>query len=199
MAARGVARLRIFSKILRWVGILVGVLLLIVVGIIAKVNPPPLRFRDVDNAALSVPPPPKLDGLQHSIENGLSCKHKLESYTSSVYGRPKITFFDWLKNTTEPDVHMYALKPSDAWSFKVDRPTNMICYQQPGNVAAGISDPYCGAKIVHENANRLVAIEDRDFDIVRVIYFDKKKYTLMMTELDESNNTGASIQYFECY
>jgi hypothetical protein len=42
-------------------------------------------------------------------------------------------------------------------------------------------------------------IEDREFDIVRAIYFDKKKYTLMMTELDESNNTGASIQYFECY
>ena len=65
----------------------------------------------------------------------------------------------------------------------------MVCYQQPGHARAGLTDAYCGPKIIHENANQLVAIEDRAFDIVRAIYFDKRKYTLMMTELDELNNT----------
>jgi hypothetical protein len=193
----------ILSKILRWLGIPLGVLVLLIVGIVIKVDPPPLRLRDEERAVLSVSPPPKLDGLQHSIENGVSCKHKLQSYTSSVYGRPQITFFDWLRHSkgepAEPDVHLLAGKPDETWAIKVDRSANMVCYQQPGQVRAGLTDAYCGPKIVHENANQLVAIEDRAFDIVRAIYFDKKKYTLMMTELDESNNTGASIQYFECY
>jgi hypothetical protein len=199
----GSGGLSTFSKILRALGILLGVLLLLIVGIIIKVDPPPLRLRDADKALLSVEPPPKLDGLQHSIENGLTCKHKLQSYTSSVYGRPQITFFDWLRHSkgepAEPDVHLLAGKPDETWAIKVDRSTNMVCYQQPGHARAGLTDAYCGPKIIHENANQLVAIEDRAFDIVRAIYFDKRKYTLMMTELDESNNTGASIQYFECY
>jgi hypothetical protein len=198
-----VSGVRIASKIVRWVGIPIGVLALIVVGIVMKVDPPPLRLRDVEKAALSVSPAPKLDGLQHTIENGLTCKHKLQSYTSSVYGRPQITFFDWLRHSrgepAEPDVHLLAGKPDETWTVKVDRAAGAICYQQPGYARAGLTEAYCGPKIVHENANQLIAIEDRAFDIVRAIYFDKKKYTLMMTELDESNNTGASIQYFECY
>jgi hypothetical protein len=199
----GLGRVSILLKILRWLGILVGVLLLVVVGIVMKVDPPPLRLRDEEKAVLSIPPPSKLDGLQHPIENGLSCKHKLQSYTSSVYGRPQITFFDWLKHSKgeppEPDVHLFASKPNETWAIKVDRSTNTVCYQQPAHGTAGLTDPYCGPKIIHENANRLVAIEDRDFDVVRAIFFDKKKYTLMMTELDESNNNGAAIEYFECY
>ncbi len=199
----GLGRVSTLSKILRWLGILVGVLLLVVVGIVMKVDPPPLRLRDEEKAVLSIPPPPKPDGLQHSIENGLSCKHKLQSYTSSVYGRPQITFFDWLRHSkgepAEPDVHLLATKPNETWAIKVDRSTNTVCYQQPAHLTGGLTDAYCGPKIIHENANRLVAIEDRDFDVVRAIFFDKKKYTLMMTELDESNNNGAAIEYFECY
>jgi hypothetical protein len=129
----------VFLKILRWLGIPIGVLVLIVVGIIMKVDPPPLRLRDEDEAVLSVSPPPKLDGLQHSIENGLSCKHKLQSYTSSVYGRPQINFFDWLRHSkgvpAEPDVHLLASKPDDTWTIKVDRST--------------LTDASCGPKIAH--------------------------------------------------
>ena len=121
----GSGGLSTFSKILCAFGILLGVLLLLIVGIIIKVDPPPLRLRDADKAVLSV----------------------------------------------------------ETWAIKVDRSANMVCYQQPGQVRAGLADAYCGPKIVHENANQLVAIEDRAFDIVRAIYFDKKKYTLMMTEL----------------
>jgi hypothetical protein len=147
---------------------------LIVVGIIVKVDPPPLRLQDAEKAALSVSPAPKLDGLQHRIENGLSCKHKLQSYTSSVYGRPQITFFDWLRRSkgepAELDVHLLAGKPDETWTIKVDRSTNMVCYQQPADVRAGLTDTYCGPKIVHENANQnanqLVAIEDRHLDAV---------------------------------
>ena len=54
---------------------------------------------------------------------------------------------------------------------------------------------------ISQRSERLVAFMNQRVVDQRVIaiYFDKKKYTLMMTELDESNNTGAAIQYFECY
>jgi hypothetical protein len=127
---------------------------------------------------LSVPPAPKLDGLQHPIETGLACKHKLESYSSSAFGRPVITVFDWLKRqngrAAERDVHLVGSKETDSWAIKVDRPTNTVCYLKPNYVQAGMADPYCGPKIIHEDANRLVALEDRDYTVVRAIFLIKK-------------------------
>ena len=32
---------------------------------------------------------------------------------------------------------------------------------------AGMADAYCGPKIIHEDANRIVAFEDRDFFVVK--------------------------------
>jgi hypothetical protein len=95
-------------------------------------------------------------------------------------------------------VHLFGSKKNDTWAIKIDRSTNTVCYQRPNYVEAGMTDAYCGPKIIHENANRLVALEDRDFEVIRAIYFDKKTYTLMMTELGEMHD-GASIEYFECY
>jgi hypothetical protein len=196
--------LKILAKTLRVLGAIVAALIVVAIGLIMFFDPPPLRLRDDDKVVVSVPPARKLDGLQHRLEEGVACKLKLESYSSSMFGRPMITFFDWLKHSQaghapEPDVHVYGSKPDDTWAIKVDRSTNTVCYHRPSDVKAGIPDAYCGPKIIHENANRLVAIEDRDFEVVRAIYFDKKTYTLMMTELGEVFAGSASMEYFECY
>ena len=55
-------------------------------------------------------------------------------------------------------MHLLSGKPDETWAIKVDRSTNMVCYQQPGHVRAGLTDAYCGPKIIHENAIQLVAI-----------------------------------------
>jgi hypothetical protein len=150
-------------KLLRALGIVVAVLVLGIVCLILIADPPPLRLRDNEKVMLSVLPPPKLDGLQHPIETGLACKRKIESYTSANYGRPQITIFDWLRHQrgepSEQDVHLYGSKPNDTWAIKLDRATKMFCYLQPSLVEAGVTDPYCGPKIIHEDANRIVAVE----------------------------------------
>jgi len=155
----------------------------VAIGLILFFDPPPLRLREDDKFVLSVSPARKLDGQQHALESGLACKHKFESYSSSAFGRPVITLFDWLKRqdgkAAEQDVHLSGSKRNDTWALKVDRSTNTLCYQQPSSVEVGLPDAYCGPKIIHENANRLVALEDRDFEFVRAIYFDKKTYTLI--------------------
>ena len=186
--------------------VVVRALIIVVVFILGGIlifDPPPLRLRDVDEVALSVPPARKLDGLRHPIETGLACNRKLESYTSSAFGRPEITVFDWLRrNKGEPpelDVHLEARKRNDTWAVKVDRATNTICYQEPSYVQAGMADAYCGPKIIHEDANRIVAFEDRDFFVVKSVFFDKKTYKLLMTDISEISDTGAWIGYFECY
>ena len=64
-------------------------------------------------------------------------------------------------------------------------------------VKVGVTDAYCGTKIIHEDATRIVAFEDIDHSLVRVIFFDKQTYTLTMTELGENRSSG--MIYFECY
>ncbi|MGA8613516.1 MAG: hypothetical protein WB760_17970 [Xanthobacteraceae bacterium] len=186
----------------RTLKILATIVVLILISIFIF-DPPPFRLRDIDEIALSVPPPPKLDGLQHRIDIGLACALKLESTIGARFGRPEITVFDWLRRQSgkpkEKDVHLEGSRPTDLWAFKVDRTTNMVCYQKPRYVEAGMTDPYCGPKIIHEDVGRLVAVEDRDFTVVRVVYFDKKTYLLQMTEIDETPYEGPGIEYFECY
>jgi hypothetical protein len=114
--------MRILSKAIRVLGAVVALLVLAVVCIILVVDPLPLRFSDGDNFVLSVKAPRQIDRkLAGSIERGLSCKVRLESYASGNFGRPVITIFDWLKQQTgalrEPDYHIYGTKPNSAWAI----------------------------------------------------------------------------------
>jgi hypothetical protein len=192
--------MKTLAKAIRILAKTAVVLIIAVVCMILVFDPPPLQLRDGDKFTLSVPPPPVFNGARDPIEAGLACKRKLESVTSSLFGRPEITFFDWLKRqqgrVPDRDFHLYGSKPNDTWAVKVDRATNSFCYQSPSSVEAGLTDPYCGPKIIHESDNRIVALEDRDYVVVRVIFFDKKKYTFTMTDLDETHS-GGSIEYLE--
>jgi hypothetical protein len=66
-------------------------------------------------------------------------------------------------------------------------------------VKAGLADPYCGPKIVHENADRIVAMEDDDFSWITNVFFDKKRYTMTMTQLSEGEYLSSSVLYLECH
>ncbi len=139
-----------------------------------------MRLWDPEKVAFSVPPAPKLDGLQHPIDDeGIACHRRLSAYTSSstFAGRPEITVFDWLRTQTgklpEPDVHLVGRKRNDTWAVKVDRATNTLCYHKPDYVEAGMISPYCGPKIIHENEEYLAAVDDRP-GAVNAAYFDKK-------------------------
>ena len=59
----------------------------------------------------------------------------------------------------------------------------LVCYQQSGHVRAGLTDAYCGPKIVHENANQLVAIEDRAFDHLVCLQADARLPVLFLNVL----------------
>jgi hypothetical protein len=151
-----------FSKVLRGFGITVAALLVIGSGLVLITDPLPLRISDPDEVALSVPPPPKLDGLQHSIDVGVACHWKLGGYTSSFGGRPIITVVDWFKHSTvdyaahpESDVHLLAAKGTKAsWAFRLDRAANTLCYQQPNLVGAGVTDAYCGLTLRYRASKR---------------------------------------------
>jgi len=188
------------QKLLRVLGVIVAALVLAIVSLIFIFDPPPLWLRGPDKVALSVPPAPKLDGLQHPIDQGIACHQRLAAYTSSAFGRPEITIFDWLRRNqgklAERDVHLTAEKTTETWAVKVDRATNTLCYQKPSYVQAGMTDPYCGPKIIRENDKYLVALEDHN---LTAAYFDKKTYTLTMTGLSDFEGAAASIEYFDCY
>jgi hypothetical protein len=115
----------IVSKLLRVLAVIVAALVLTAIALILIFDPPPLRLRDPDRVALSVPPAPKLDSLQHPIDQGIACHRRLAAYTGSAFGRPEITIFDWWRSRTskpsEPDVHLTAQQTSDTWAVKVDR------------------------------------------------------------------------------
>lgn len=190
------------SKAIRVLGIIAVMLIAVIVGAILVLDPPPLQLREPDQFFLSVPPPPTLDSLQHSIDNGLGCKQKLETYMSNSFGRPVITLFDWLRDRIsgqlpERDVHLEISKPNNSWAVKVDRASKAVCFLMTEAVKVGVTDAYCGTKIIHEDATRIVAFEDIDHSLVRVIFFDKQTYTLTMTELGENRSSG--MIYFECY
>jgi hypothetical protein len=118
-------------------------------------------------------------------------------------GRSQITFFDWLRHQSgkvpEPDYHLYGTKVNDTWAFKIDRATNTVCYLQSGSVEVGITDPYCGPKITYENADRIVAVDNKPYDFVGVVLFNKKNFTLTMTQVSVLEQLGASIEYFQCH
>ncbi|MGC2336964.1 MAG: hypothetical protein WA625_14480 [Pseudolabrys sp.] len=191
------------KKVLRIIGTTLVVLVVAIVGLILILDPPPLKLRDETGFVLSVPAP-RPSGPHDSLEAGIACDHKLQTYSSSMYGRPIITVFDWLSQrvngkVAEPDYHLYGTKPNDTWAFKVDRATKTVCFQTPSNVKAGVSDPYCGPKITFENVDRIVAVEDRPYDWITAVLFNKKNFALTMTQINVLEQLGASMQYFQCH
>lgn len=88
---------------------------------------------------------------------------------------------------------------NDTWAFKIDRATNTFCYQRPGSVESGITDAYCGPKITDENADRIIAVENKPYDFVTAVLFNKKTLTLTMTQINVLEQLGASIEYFQCH
>ena len=187
--------MRVLAKILT-------LIVLVVVGAILALDPPPLRLREENEFVLSVAAPTPDNSSRHPIESGIACEHKLEAATSGILGRPVITFFDWLKRQAgkvpERDYRLFGNKPHDRWAIKVDRPTNTFCYQRPSSVEVGLTDPYCGPKIIREDANHIVAVEDRAYEFVRVVVFDKKNYTVTMTAIDQLLQGSASLEYLQC-
>ena len=174
-------------------------------GIVALVliyDPPPLRLHDETSFVLSVPPPSPLSA-HDTLDMGLACSRKLTTYTGNLSGRPIITVYDWLRKQNgkapEPDYHLHGEKKTDTWAFKIDRATKAFCYQRPGNVEAGIPDPYCGPTITSETADRIIAVENKPFDFVTAILFNKKTLTLTMTQINVLEQLGASIEYFQCH
>jgi hypothetical protein len=194
--------LYIFSKIFKTLGIIIMVLILAVLVLIVIFDPPPFQLRETGEFVLSVPPPTP-SSIHDPIESGLACKLKLEGGMSSIGGRPIITIFDWLKKQSGEqqgrDFHLYGSKRNDAWAIKVDRATKSFCFQMAKNVEVGLTDAYCGPKIIHEDANRIVAIEDSDYSWITTIVFDKQKYTVRMSQLAEGDSTSTNIQYLECH
>jgi hypothetical protein len=192
----------ILQKATRIVGGIVLSLAIGLVGLILIFDPPPLRLQDETEFVLSVPPP-RPPSAHDPLEMGVACDRKLEGYTGSLTGRPQITFFDWLREQSgtpsPPDYHLRGVKMTDTWAFKIDRASKSVCYQKPGNVQAGITEPYCGLKITFENADRVIAIEDSHFDGVTTILFDKKIFTLTMTQINVLAQLGAGIEYFQCH
>jgi hypothetical protein len=192
----------VFSKVARTVGTIIVVLIIGIIGLVLVLDPPPLRLQEETKFVLSVPAP-KPASARDPLEMGIACDRKLEGYTGSLSGRPQITFFDWLKHQSgqppEPDYHLYGVKMSDTWAFKIDRATKTLCYQKPRSVEVGITDPYCGPKITFENADRIIAIEDAHYDGVSTVLFNKRNFTLMMTQISVLEQLGASIEYFQCH
>ena len=189
---------------MRIVGTIIVVLIVGIIGLVLVLDPPPLRLQEETEFILSVPapkPPSALDPLQM----GIACDRKLEAYTGfNRWGRPQITFFDWLKRQSgippEPDYHLYGVKMSDTWTFKIDPAIRTVCYQK--SVEVGITDPYCGPKITFENEDRIIAVEDAHYgwdDAVSTILFSKRNFTLVMTQINNLEKLGASIKYFQCH
>lgn len=179
------------QKLLRAFGAVVGLLVLVVVIGVLIHDPPPLRLRLDDEAVIAVPIEATPRTLGGSIESGLSCKRKLEAYMSDAFWRPKTTIFDWLKEQNgelpEQDMHLVASKPNETWAIRVDRKTNTFCSYTARDVELGMTDPYCGPKITHETADRIVAVED-ELNI-NVINFFKKKYTAIISNIDAAGAT----------
>jgi hypothetical protein len=193
------------SKVIRIFGIIIGVLVAGIIALVLIFDPPPLRLRDETSFVLSVPIPtaPMSPSVHDPLEMGLACNRKLEGATGSLSGRPVITIFDWLRQqsgtASERDYHLYGTKTNDSWAFKIDRPTNTVCYQTPRGVEAGLTDAYCGPKITDENANRIIAVENKPYDFVTAILFNKKTLALTMTQINVQEQLGASIEYFQCH
>jgi hypothetical protein len=192
----------ILSKAIRIVGAIVLVLIVGIIGLILIFDPPPLRLQDDTKFVLSVLPPGPVSA-HDPLEMGIACRRKLEGYTGSLTGRPQITLFDWLRRQNgkppEPDYHFYGTKTNDTWAFKIDRATKTVCYQKPSDVEAGITNPYCGLAITFENADRIIAVDNRPFDGVSTALFNKKTFTLTMTGINVLEQLGANIEYFQCH
>jgi hypothetical protein len=187
---------------MRIVGAILLVLIAGIIGLVLIFDPPPLRLQDETKFVLSVPAPTP-PNAHDPLEMGLACNRKLEAFTGNLSGRPLITIFDWLRRqsgkASEPDYHLYGTKMNDTWAFKIDRATNTFCYQKPGSVEAGITDAYCGPKITDENADRIIGVENKPYDFVTAVLFNKKTLTLTMTQINVLEQLGASIEYFQCH
>ena len=192
----------ILSRTFKVLGTIIAMLILAVIGLIVVFDPPPFQLQEASEFVLSVPPPTP-SSIHDTIETGLACKLKLEGGMNSIGGRAIITIFDWLKKQSgEPqgrDFHLYGGKRNDGWAIKVDRATKTFCFQKAKNVEAGFTDAYCGPKIIHEDTNCIVAIEDNDFSWITTVIFDKQKYTVRIAQLAEGDSTSTSIQYLECH
>lgn len=191
----------ILSKTIRVVGVIVGIPVLAVLCLILIFDPPPLRLQDEDKFVLSVNPPLPLNlKLAGPIEDGLACKRRLQSDMNGNFGRPVITFFDWLKRQSqgvpEKDYHLSGSKPNDVWAIRLDRATKKICWLMASQIKAGITDAYCGPSIIHEDAKRIYAFDE--FNYVAVA-FDKTTYTLIFSGLSPFMSPPmATITYLEC-
>jgi hypothetical protein len=123
----------IVSKILRYLGIALAIIILAVIALILWIDPPPFRLQEADEFVLSIPTfsPP---GPHDPIETGLACTLKLDGGVSKYGGRPTLTIFDWIKKQygkpPEKDIHLYGTKLNDAWAIKVDRATKSFCFQK---------------------------------------------------------------------
>jgi hypothetical protein len=190
------------SKPFKVFGIIIAMLILAVLGLIVMIDPPPLQLQETSEFLISVPPPTP-SNIHDTVESGLACKQKLEGGMSGIGGRAIITIFDWLKKQNgQPqaqDFHLYGSKRNDAWAIKVDRATKSFCFLKAKNVEVGLTDAYCGPKIIHEDSKRIVAIEDNDFSWITTIIFDKQKYTVRIAQLAEADYLSTSIQYLECH
>jgi hypothetical protein len=190
------------TKAMQVVGLTALVLIAGLIALILFIDPPPLRLQDEAKFILSVPPP-SLASVHNPLETGIACSRKLESYSSSLAGRPQITFFDWLRHQSgkiaEPDYHLSGSKPNDTWAFKVDRSAHAICYQKPSDIEAGITDPYCGLVITFESPERIIAVDNRPYDGISTALFNKKSFTLTMTGINVLEQLGADIEYFQCH
>jgi hypothetical protein len=196
------AAVAILSKAIRIVGSFVLVLIVGIVGLILIFDPPPLRLQD-ETKFCFICPATEAGKRSRLARNGHCLRRKLEGYTGSLTGRPQITLFDWLRHQNgkqpEPDYHFYGTKTNDTWAFKIDRATKTVCYQKPSDVEAGITNPYCGLAITFENADRIIAVDDRPFDGVSTALLNKNTFTITMTGINVLEQLGANIEYFQCH
>jgi hypothetical protein len=194
----------LLSKAIRVLVVIVAIFVLAIVGVILVLDPPPFRLHDEDNVVISIDAPKAIDpNLAGSIERGLACNRKLQTDTSGHFGRPLITVFDWLKHQSgkipERDYHLTAARQDDAWAIKIDRASNKFCWLRASDAAAGITESYCGPRIVREDATRIQAFQDDPYGAAVAVVFDKMTYTVTITGLDWwAQPAGASITYLQC-
>lgn len=190
----------------RALGYITVMLAPVVIAAILFLDPPPLRLRDAEEVVLRAAPSQVIGTVRPGpIENGIGCKERLSAHASDINFRsPIVTFSDWLDRQAQkpPDLDFRLLgkKSNRDWSVstRVDGGVKKVCWLRSADVAAGVTEAFCGPSVVHEDSNTIRAIQSEG-EITAVV-FDKRTYSAVITSLGSGiKMPSASILYLDCY